>query len=152
MQRMERSFIKNAKERKERKVLLKRTDAQPCLGPFPARAGKCPRFSWTTGYSTVFNLGKFRSIGLVPHSTPCYSTENVETFITVRHLHIDYELISARQFFSSNFFTKFGGKVHCMNRLGNLNVQSWHSIFDHTRGKNNPYFRVRVGCILNFTY
>ena len=29
-QRTERSFIKNAKERKERNVLLKRTDAQPC--------------------------------------------------------------------------------------------------------------------------
>ena len=27
-------------------------------------------------------------------------------------------------FFSSNFFPKLGGKVHCMNRLGNLKVQS----------------------------
>ena len=31
MQRSERSFIKNGKEPKDRKVLLKRTDAQPCL-------------------------------------------------------------------------------------------------------------------------
>ena len=31
MQRTEHSFIKNAKERKERKVPLKRTNAQPCL-------------------------------------------------------------------------------------------------------------------------
>ena len=30
-ERTERSFIKNAKERKERNVLLKRTDAQPCV-------------------------------------------------------------------------------------------------------------------------
>ena len=30
-QRTERSFIKNAKERKERNILLKRTDAQPCV-------------------------------------------------------------------------------------------------------------------------
>ena len=31
MQRSERSFIKNGKERKDRNVLLKRMDAQPCL-------------------------------------------------------------------------------------------------------------------------
>ena len=31
MQRSERSFIKNGKERKDRNVLLKRTDAQPCM-------------------------------------------------------------------------------------------------------------------------
>ena len=31
MERTERSFIKNAKERKERNVLLKRMDAQPCV-------------------------------------------------------------------------------------------------------------------------
>ena len=31
MQRLERSFIKNGKERKDRNVLLKRTDAQPCF-------------------------------------------------------------------------------------------------------------------------
>ena len=30
---------------------------------------------------------------------------------------------------------KIGGKVHCMNRLGNLKVESRHSIFDHARGK-----------------
>ena len=30
MKRTDRSFIKNGKERKERNVLLKRTDAQPC--------------------------------------------------------------------------------------------------------------------------
>ena len=37
--------------------------------------------------------------------------------------------------FFSNFLTKIGGKVQCMNRLGNLNVQSRHSIFDHGRGQ-----------------
>ena len=37
--------------------------------------------------------------------------------------------------FFSNFFTKIGGEVHCMNRNWNLKVQSWHSIFDHARGK-----------------
>ena len=31
MQRSERSFIKNGKECKDRKLLLKRMDAQPCL-------------------------------------------------------------------------------------------------------------------------
>ena len=31
MQRLEHSFIKNRKERKNRNVLLKRTDAQPCF-------------------------------------------------------------------------------------------------------------------------
>ena len=36
-------------------------------------------------------------------------------------------------FFLSNFLTKIGGKVHCMNRLGNLKVQSRHTIFDHAR-------------------
>ena len=38
-------------------------------------------------------------------------------------------------FFSSNFLMKIGGKVHYMNRLGNLKVESRHSIFDHARGK-----------------
>ena len=38
-------------------------------------------------------------------------------------------------FFLSNFLMKIGGKVHCMNRLGNLKVESRHSIFDHARGK-----------------
>ena len=33
--------------------------------------------------SRIFNLGKFRAIGRVPCGTPCYSTENPETFITV---------------------------------------------------------------------
>ena len=35
----------------------------------------------------------------------------------------------------SNFFTKIGEEVHCMNRNRNLKVQSWHSIFDHARGQ-----------------
>ena len=55
-------------------------------------------------------------------------------------------------FFSSNFLTKICGEVNWMNRLGNLKVQSRHSTFDHARGQKNPYFRVRVGCIPNFTY
>ena len=37
--------------------------------------------------------------------------------------------------FLSNFLTKIGGKVHCMNRNRNLKVQSHHSFFDHARGK-----------------
>ena len=45
MQRTERSFIKNAKDRKEQNVLLKRTDAQPCYvhpSPLAPAAGTPP--------------------------------------------------------------------------------------------------------------
>ena len=41
MERTERSFIKNGKERKEPNVLLKRTDAQPCPYPSLQRALYC---------------------------------------------------------------------------------------------------------------
>ena len=48
-------------------------------------------------------------------------------------------------FSSSNFFTKLGGKVQCMNRLGHLEVQSRHSIFDHTRGKKKSVLQSKGG-------
>ena len=56
-QRTERSFIKNAKKRKERSVLLKRTDAQPCK-------------TWNTGKD--LRMGSLGSKG-VPSETPSLS-------------------------------------------------------------------------------
>ena len=35
------------------------------------------------GVAQIFNLGKFRAVELCPRGTPCYSTENAETFVTV---------------------------------------------------------------------
>ena len=48
-------------------------------------------------------------------------------------------------FFLSNFLTKIGGKVHCMNRKRNLKVQSHHSFFDHARGKIKSVFQSTGG-------
>ena len=59
-------------------------------------------------------------------------------FIKVKYREIQKILFNPLvpgDFFLSNFLMKIGGKVHCMKRLGNLKVESWHSIFDHARGK-----------------
>ena len=69
MERTERSFIKNGKERKERNVLLKRTDAQPCIyaeRPRKLKTVYCERpqllwidLSWYKKDENMFKLHTF---------------------------------------------------------------------------------------------
>ena len=40
----------------------------------------------------ILNLGKFRAIGLIPRATPCYSTENAETFVPDDQFRVVYRV------------------------------------------------------------
>ena len=58
MERTEHSFIKNAKERKERNVLLKRTDAQPCQKWGYERFAEVAHPKWATMSESLRSLTK----------------------------------------------------------------------------------------------